>query len=142
MKYFAKYLPVEGEPQGCDCMICDAEMPLEQNCRRIRRMKLFLCSRDIQVGEEFKFKNFPEKLTRVTANEDIRFWIAANVSTGKRLFIIEQCYKIIGPISPEAAWVKEGDEFEEGQIEAGWTTSINNYTEPFIKIKGSCSHFH
>lgn len=73
-----------------------------------------------------------------------------------------------GLISPEATWVKEGDEFEEKDIDfqifvqipytEDWyeSVSLENYvkgipddesysvyvTEKRIRIKGPCGHFH
>lgn len=66
----------------------------------------------------------------------------------------------ISEISSEAKWVKEGDEFDEDQIEEWWGQAETHYPmlkrlsfpdkESFLKekcplickIKGPCGHFH
>lgn len=54
-------------------------------------------------------------------------------------FIGDNYVTVIGEISPEASYVKEGDEFEESSIRYGvegdkWSDAIY--------IKGPCGHFH
>lgn len=71
--------------------------------------------------------------------------------------IKELDYKVMGPISPAATWVKEGDEFEENELAVlEWGGSsvrkhINmvDFSElevgdkyPKIFIKGPCGHLH
>ena len=49
--------------------------------------------------------------------------------------------KVIGEISPDATWVKEGDEFDESDIDhGGWVDE--DLKTILIKIKGPCGHFH
>lgn len=88
MKYFTKYLPVEGEIKDGDTYLFDGKI---QTCKvsiikeleefygrkitEYQKVKLFLCSRDIETS--------------------------------------------LGEISPSAIWVKEGDEFEEEDIQLG-----------------------
>lgn len=120
--YFAKYLPVEGEIKPGDLFECldetfghkPYEMPFEKEkqstpCSKCRKVKLFLCSRDIQVGDEVHY-NY---------NHDIK-WIVDKLFTttlksGSGEHPINTVYKVIGEISPDAK-VKEGDEFDEDQI--------------------------
>lgn len=121
MKYFAKYLPVEGEsnhwqwfnniqnkgwvdisPSDMDAIIAHGLKPEPQ----FRKVQLFLCSRDIQVGDEyynesFEFTKYPNKSIAGQSSEFVGY---------------NDSYKIIGPISPQAVWVKEDDEFEEGEV--------------------------
>jgi hypothetical protein len=92
--------------------------------------KLFLCSRDIQVGDEFII---PEDCV---VDWDLRVnnkGICTSISMGNKMFHYKapcslggivhsgvhadsKPYKVIGEISPDATWVKEGDEFEEHEI--------------------------
>lgn len=99
--YFAKYLPVEGEiKQGDKLDSVNGELPGSLHLR------LFLCSRDIQVGNRNIFHIPSSTFNVIIANESVLpekedpNWI-----------------KIIGEISPNAKWVKEGDEFDETQLE-------------------------
>lgn len=143
MKYFAKYIPVK------------------------EKVKLFLCSRDIQVGDEITNSNYYNtslKVDELPLRKAYKNW-----------------YKIIGEISSDATWVKEGDEFTEDQIKAYfspkivpyeqwksyavtgyrkttntkqtvyplsetfsnsvWEIPINSLTHKY-KIKGPCGHYH
>ena len=90
--YFTKYLPVEveikeGEPFDTIVGIYG------------KKMKLFLCSRDIQVGDTFhSFSGMSE------LKWDGKFQLHPDD------------FKVIGEISNEATWVKEGDEFDESEI--------------------------
>ena len=132
-KYFAKYLPVEGEIKEGDywtkegrksfSKIFDIDKkissPLKEKYPGIKTKgdylkvtgaklgKLFLCSRDIQVGDEyyneqFEFTKYPNKSIADSSTE----MVGENGS-----------YKVIGEISPDAIWVKEGDEFDEDELE-------------------------
>lgn len=116
-----------------------------------KKVKLFLCSRDIQAGDTFfdnvgrKWENAEECYAKVAreANEK-------NFEYGKG------SYKIIGEISPNAIWVKEGDEFDEEEINkmADLSSTFHDNFEPWIEgrenlgykcvvfIKGPCGHFH
>ncbi len=101
MKYFLKYIPVEGKAGKGDTILVnnlpiylqrdlfDFEMSYDPE-----RVKLFLCSRDIQV-EDYKT---PGKLH-----------IYHNGS--------EQPFKIIGEVDPKLRKLKEGDEFDEIEID-------------------------
>lgn len=122
MKYFTKYLPVEGEIRESDIgQLVRRENntfkfqpnnilnhPQEYaktkvellNYKGYKVVKPFLCSRDIQVGD--KYLTPPDFKERICEDNSYDF---------------SNCFKVIGEISPDAIWVKEGDEFEENQIE-------------------------
>lgn len=166
MKYFAKYLPVEGEIKKGDYYrshAIDAEgiykageddkygngnkLPTQASEGRYKtKVKLFLCSRDIQVGDEFTtnqglgYKEF--KTGKVERIEGKKIWMEGEsvYYDLDPLIEVENWFKVIGEISPEAIWVKEGDEFESDQIEKGynsWTTGQQ------YRIKCStCNTFH
>lgn len=164
--YFAKYLPVEGEVEIGDlffsfsgkvveCLDNEGDILygpmngfLKTNIgnKKSRRAKLFLCSRDVQVGDKVRCgddaPSAPEHtvkfLTECKANE---------------------CYKVIGEISKDALQgVKEGDEFEESDVQfwhgkrerasdtgfvidpsvrVDWVSWVD-----FVKIKCPWGHFH
>lgn len=186
--YFTKYIPVEEEieddnffltPDGriSQCKQVLESMPatiMNYNGEtwkedELKKVKLFLCSRDMQVGDrltdtygknEYIYEGFDEKGNYFVTNTTFPY---GNCS--KQYF--DDCFlKLIGEISPEATWVKEGDEFDDSQI-AYWysgtvkPTSFNEMTKEekrlaikrFIKrfeepsiigpfIKGPCGHFH
>lgn len=175
-KYFVKYLPVEGEIKAGDMVLkppiphlgmdnpyieevdgCELEILADSKraghslIKGSKLAKLFLCSRDIQVGDEIiyevtgaKFKwdgNMPQR------PED---------------------FKVIGEISKDAlGYVKEGDEFDDQDVKfmikyywafSGDTPKIESVSceewvktvitthdtvDKWITIKCStCSHFH
>lgn len=153
--YFAKYLPVEGEiKQGVKAVFSptggklSTDKPLPEwvikssNEKGFKLGKLFLCSRDIQVGDEIIYEITNAKFK----------W---DGNTPQR----PEDFKVIGEISPEATWVKEGDEFEEEQLKFWKNLSsglnhqggfvVNPKIRPDwqewvtdVQIKGPCGHFH
>jgi hypothetical protein len=118
-KYFAKYLPVEGEIKEGDIVdVAVYSNPIVQGFSIERRpykngdrladnkkYKLFICSRDVQVGDKVYYND-----SRVTPH----IWSNRNELSDKDL----NPYKVIGEKSPDAIWVKEGDEFDEEDLRA------------------------
>lgn len=110
--------------------------------------KLFLCSRDIH----------PDDLVLLSARSNCvpQKLRPRDFEKGKEL----GCYKIIGAISSKAAWVEDGDEFEETDWRWGIvhtkSNAIVSITIPKehihtvnkkdfhleLEIKGPCGHFH
>lgn len=155
MKYFAKYLPVEGEiKEGDFCSLKEMEgwtkiLPFEKTIGKtyieIKKYKLFLCSRDIQVGD--RVYNIVSHTTFVVEKIDDStgevYYLAHEVLSPARNTI-----KVLGEISPEATWVKEGDEFEESEVKPSYAykgrTENNLLVKEviFYRILGPCDHFH
>lgn len=99
-KYFAKYLPVEG---GFKRVVKnDQGIPIDYH----QEVKLFLCSRDIQVGDKI-WDKIGEIYIEVNNKKALELYYKYN--NGNWI-------KVIGPISPQALWVKEGDKFDENQL--------------------------
>ena len=166
-KYFAKYLPVEGEIKEGDYWIGDGiSIPkqatrLEEKAseavqkafgikyrkdflklKNAKKVNLFLCSRDIKHGDKYHdYAGAPV----FTHDEDDPM-------------LDKDCFKIIGEISPNATWVKEGDEFDEEDIfmtyvddagtvwkntEVGALTGYTGEFTPRCMLKCStCKTFH
>lgn len=158
-QYFAKYLPVEGEiPIGSLMFFkiggewtrpANFDDYLGVGIEEVKLAKLFLCSRDIQVGDNV-YNTAQE--TYFKANQELVDMLNdPNVEITTNI-------KVIGEISPEATWVKEGDEFDDEDIniwawdgEDEWNFSIeewlleeqeHSYEDSKIEIKGPCGHFH
>lgn len=163
-KYFTKWLPVEGVVVVNDKVFSrsnETVLPvalteaMAELANKIghKKARLFLCSRDIQVGDEVRIIG--------------ETWIG-NYQRGMDS---EYCYKVIGEISSQAIWVKEGDELTEDHIQilperdlTDWLWKHpNNYiphermdsiqeryniyaqslrTPKIVKILGKCGHFH
>jgi len=185
--YFSEYLPVEGDikrgsnqliwKEGIFSPVSIDKMPKSTNEIAYQRegyrvVKLFLCSRDIQVGDKVCDVNdnsiFADVVgvngTKIYAKLDGKACILHN--TGGIM-------KIIGEISPDATWVTRGMKFDETEIQKciwsvpdfytdekemipvqtdKWFNSRYNREkgklEPIplerkvIQIKGPCGHFH
>lgn len=153
--YFAKYLPVEGEIKEGDMYWFNGsptELRKDNNDAHgmcsCKKVKLFLCSKDIQIGDKFvnprwgllgfqehvctniemgSGENFyPKEMIIWFKEGSVNFWLP-----------LDKCYKVMGEISPEAIWVKEGDEFDEGDI------SRRGCLGDLILIKcPTCKKFH
>lgn len=112
-------------------------------------VKLFLCSRDIswEEGDDRHIlvtsdKNLwgeiedgsivPIEVSHGYDNDTIVPLIDGNQAEKDTIF------KVIGEISPEATWVKEGDEFDDSDCE--WEDKPNYHT--YVLIKGPFGHFH
>jgi hypothetical protein len=154
--YFVKGLEIEGELIEGGLAVnkipgADHSFIIESNRNypsTVRPAKLFLCSRDIQVGDKW-YKNGVEQ--QDTFIEEDAFPMGDYASS-------LNSYKVIGEISPEATWVKEGDEFDEYRWR--WKEDEHYETEYFteeekqkgkyeirnwanvIALKGPCGHFH
>lgn len=172
-KYFAKYLPVEGEIMNGD-LVYDVEgaYGVVENVNRpldfvrvryeksfysdslktnLKKVKLFLCSRDIRVGDKVKHLIGKEvEVYKINKNEVL-------IQDGVNIVHVLKgdLFKVIGEISPNAKWVKEGDEFDKEELccylKAGFNTGSLDNELPFTEedssrlyygIKGSCGHFH
>lgn len=139
MKYFAKYLPVEGEIKegdmfsvngfvGPTILKADKDIPITAGVG-IKKVKLFLCSRDIQVGD-----TVIDQVGRKWENMEECFVITSR--GWNELHPKQPCYKVIGEISQEATWVKEGDEFDGYEVWWWWQGHF------FFKIKEEDESFY
>lgn len=146
MKYFAKLLPTGKEVRRKTGTTVDGEVGkcLRENDEGYdyyQEIKMFLCSRDIQIGDSAWHEKHLELGVREITNiwKDISKY-PNTVGWSLSGVLKEHLFKVIGEISSEAIWVKEGDEFEENEIEKD-----DYYTSTKIwiyKIKGPCGHFH
>lgn len=151
--YFTKYLPVEGEiKEGDDYLFCGKvikctnilndlsngnDSPLEVTRQRV---KLFLCSRDIEKGDKIyfprldKYHKFFEHIGRHIICQSIN---GGNTES----FYKEEYFKVIGEISPDAlSYVKEEQEFDLNDLALKQYSIVSD--KNIIKIKGPCGHFH
>lgn len=111
MKYFSKYLPVPGEIKKGDLVMDTDGMIHEAPDSWIGQKdiiaKQFLCSRDIQVGDE---------AYGITADGTYKKHNLLTEQDAVKLAKTEGDFKTIGEVSPAAIWVKEGMEFEDDAI--------------------------
>ncbi len=131
--YFAKYLQGEGEIKDGDIVLLgntltkvvgiDEDMSLkaqELTGLKTRRewyqqksviQKLFLCSRDIQVGDKFNYRGTTHNILQYI-DDSTKCLYNQN---GEKLEP-QSCYKVICEISPAATWLKDGINFEENEV--------------------------
>lgn len=142
--YFTKCLPVEGEIKEEDYWRAangDIIPPgsgerilFHANQTRQKRVKLFLCSRDIQVGDNIiadyivdkggEYEMHVHKEGEILNDKDFDdHWQIKTKDTfyqsgyATEWALKKGCFKIIGEISPDAlGYVKEGDEFDENDV--------------------------
>lgn len=130
--HFAKYRPVEEEIKQGDlpCQVLDThsnkiieykESEYGSNASDYyKKIKLTLCSRDIQVGDEVISNNGPKfgfseykGIATVVENGIVR---VIETKGGSEAWGQLPAYKIVGEISTKATWVKEDDEFDEDEL--------------------------
>lgn len=161
-KYFAEYVPVEGEiKEGCKAIKEDGTLVYVNKaaaaflCTNWKLTKLFLCSRDIQIGDTFDSANGWNFIcTRI---DDNKFYSIGGLAGDNEEVGHDKnyCYKKIGLVSPQATWVKKGNVFDRNDFEVRWCNSKgeNSLTmkevdteeeTPVLKafIKGPCGYFH
>jgi hypothetical protein len=147
--YFAKYLPIEGEIKRGDKFLAPnkkvytaTEDVVIENTGATK-VKLFLCSRDVQVGDKVYWTD-PEGITSgfntaIEVNQDLIFMSEPHASETEAF--PSEVVKVTGEVSEDATWVKEGDEFTEDEVQ--WGAEEFSWNHPVIvKIKGPCGHFH
>lgn len=148
-KYFTKYFPVEGELEvghitkwdsnegyyaGQFLKVTESFLHHAQ-ASQWKRYKLFLCRRNIQVGDRFTFEASSEGV-------DICIKIEGDIVIGEKFsskkksqFPHLQIFSIIGEISKKAIWVTEGMEFDDEEVH--WKSPDN------ILIKcPTCKTYH
>lgn len=171
-KYFAKYLPVEGKVKPKDKFkhgingryLAIASDGWNEQSKiffpEYFKVKLFLCSRDIKVGDKFKSPLYPDKEYECLEKPDPTpqgVYPDKCYYTKNRLWFqwipYSEGYKVIGLISKQAVWVTEGMEFDESDLRmlikgntTDWefdpTYPTEKYPLKHILVKGPCGHFH
>lgn len=161
MKYFTKYLP---KPGGFSRVIKDHGIPVDYE----QEVRLFLCTREIEVGDKVKFQLAPDhsnwqELEVIDVYKDENEHTATLQDGDFKIYTTPDkwCFKVIGPISSEATWVKEGMEFEEDEVKlikichddshppydsycsyCCRSSRCGNDEGDEAFIKGPCGHFH
>lgn len=167
--YFAKFLPVEGgikikgdESIG-DGPTKSQKIDVTYKYRKKygeQKVKLFLCSGDVQVGDKIRGNysstdSFDVECLRNDGDKDHPHWIVRGQDGNEYFYETFASFKVIGEVSPEATWVKEGDEFDSsdlginihGNLSLLWEETSSHIE--FLKVKGAsvaikgpCGHFH
>lgn len=150
-KYFAKYLPVEGDVRSIKFIQYQDKIWGKHNISsnfpdklfiipiggegigtsafisECKGVEMFLCSRDIKVGD--KVIN-PDTLIEEELTQEIWDYFHATQSMWKS----QPYFKVVGKISPDALpYVKECQEFDEDQIMGVWYEPYDG--DDYIPIK-------
>ncbi len=140
-------------------------------------LKPCVCTRDIYVGDKNVFVYQPSGIVEIPSTELLEIFSVELVdilrkevdgvyietlkvkqpTLGEFVTPIENGLKVIGELSAKATWVKDGDEFNEDQLEfkitdhppfEGWrTVPLKEFIHAQcwmkkIKVLGPCGHFH
>lgn len=163
---FAKYLPVEGEIKegsivqdslGYYCIGSEEGVRVYKEAGKSPH-KLFLCSRDIKVGDKVwttDYNLLMEGIVESFYSEKEDMVVLNTLSPSVRK---TTCFKKIGEVSPDAVWVKEGDEFDDYKtsyinqkgtiIAKPENKELDNFiknhplTRVIVSVKGPCGHYH
>lgn len=159
--YIVKWLPVSGEVEEGDRYMLTSP-DIIHTCFKTpegtlstflftskpKKVKLFLCSRDIKVGDKF-FRRYANSTTEHTS-EMVCIAIGDGVFYSEGINDTIQSenylsYKVIGEIPSSCKWVKEDDEYSEEEVAI---TAMYQRYEPhafkynWIRIMGPCGNFH
>lgn len=91
----------------------DGKTVMLHDFKYLIKVKLFLCTRDIKVDDKVRYGYSPNSPEHICESLD---GCKAN-----------GCWKVIGEISPDATWVKEGDEFYEDDVQAWGVCAEENH---------------
>lgn len=183
-QYFAKYLPIEGRPEEGDWVLSSHKDPnlgpglyhlIGKEWEEYKRdskwypgkkAELFLCDKNMQIGDKvIHEREWKGTITNSNYNDQPEVeveWSGAEKTTACSRTSLKYLYKSIGHISPDATWIKDGDEFDEDEIKwiCDWgadtmisIAELRQYAkndEQMFKfpnggsyaIKGPCGHFH
>ena len=142
-KYYTKYLPVEGDLKIGDITFWDLDegyfskqfvrvtesFIIFAECYNWKKYELFLCSKDIKIGDH--------AMELLTNGEYDTFQIDTENDIFHDMIAYKRQFKIIGKLSKEAFWVKEGDEFNENEINPQWYDDSGSYDASWFNINNN-----
>jgi|ERR1044072_1937926 hypothetical protein len=172
-KYFAKFLPIKGKIKEHTYAILDLGFNNSSIVRvmstkkhysnvsadgnswdtmtgRLTPVKLFLCSRDITFGRGIYSLNELQtefgSMSKDKTSGRINLFLASDPDMKYVASPLEsQCIKVIGEISSNAVWVKDGNEFDREELfvqghGVNWSTANTGLK---FKVKcPTCNTFH
>lgn len=159
-KYFTCYIPVEAELKVGDSLLVNGENELIIEIRMrdtpqyrtksawytSQKIKLLLCSSEVKVGDIIKslgHDNIWRDYTVIKDGDNMWFILELGHHPSDYWTALKNTkyhFKVIGEVTPDAKWVKEGDEFDENDISRCFYGEVCPGGK--VKIKGPCGHFH
>lgn len=164
----SKYLPVEGEMEdwcqinkiGIRKSLCSVDCN-KSKCKNIVQLpvrKLFAVTQDIEVGDEFQdLEGHKGKVVKDEGEDGqtIEWYDGYDPMEGKEYQVVGDGYKfsggigyhfkVLGELSPNATWVKEGDKIKIDEIPIPVFVNVKIIDpKPLIiyKVLGPCGHYH
>ncbi len=148
MKATAALLPTEEEIKE-GVLVRDSKgrvFPMSSKCNEMtpkelsffQPVKLFAVTQDIEAGDEVYCPNYRSGASYFTAKvKDKGLWVLENGGIEIDMVVAEMLYKPLGEISPNATWVKDGDEIEIAFDVKDISLEIS--IEEMVKVKVKCS---
>ncbi len=131
IRFFTKYLPVDGIITKGDYFLmgenkrvtlCEADKDAEYFTKEgYQKVKLFLCSDDIQVGDNVFLENgynyFSKAIDKI--NNSDRDIILETMPENRKSGTIDyrEMVKVLGEVSPDAIWIKNDMEFDKTDVQ-------------------------
>ena len=165
-KYYTKYIESDKPLKNGDSFVYvnDMNRVVQHDFRYsgmiidmnyLQRMELAICDYVIKAGDKLRCYK-PDRLEWVDVEfiEDVSGVVDGGMHYTYRVkfpdgqigvSLKKNFLKVIGIVSPEATWVKAGDEFNEEDLFANgcghnWNDIPTNLWR--FQIKGPCGHFH
>lgn len=148
MKYFAKYLPVEGEIKEGDLIRNNLDGLVGNTIRSLNagelkdkeysKVKLFLCSREVsfdnyELPKLFDVHKLQKEYNKYSDDLTFEQWFNTNIKWIQSI----GAFKVIGEISKEAIWVIEDMEFYDEDIQ------LRGCLQDLVLIKcPTCKTYH
>lgn len=126
--YFTKWIPVEGEIKEGDTIIytngatqhiAEYRSPYYDKYSNLKKLKLFLCSRDIQIGDKDIHTGIMQDYGEEIVKE-VKYQHQLDFMRGVSEANKTEIFKVIGEPSPKAIWVEEGMEFDEDEAKKSY----------------------
>lgn len=165
-EYFAKNLSQEGEIKEGDKIRYESRKGINFDIAtkdnigiikligsNIQKVKLFLCSRAIQVGDTVQtLKDEERGIVKMMDNEgnvyvELEGFDYAEHNNTYHHYYLKNIVKVIGEVSRYATWVTEGDEFDHKEVALNgiwqnWNEKTPLSGKNIVFVKGPCGHFH
>jgi len=117
-----------------------AERGYHEKWEDLTPARYFLCSKEVCIDDEFYSQDGVLRNQATTINHGYIY------NGGAIRFDQDKCFKIIGMISNETTWLKEGDQLDEDEVKKinvpEWVKELLKLGHERYKIKGPCGHFH
>jgi len=169
MEAIAKYLPVPedqataGKMDGITYKEQALEVVKRNKDHKLKPVALFAVTQDIEVGKWCKLLLSEENTVDAQVKdidwekESVHVHYQGEKHTNSRIVSLKDVFKVLGPLSPNATWVKDGEGIEIDSMETICPHPLDTYKcghhygcdengcnnpDKIYKVLGLCGHFH